>query len=457
MNTPNPTQMQFLGGAGTVTGSKTLISSNGKNILIDCGLFQGLKDLRELNWKKLPVDAKTIDAVILTHAHLDHCGYLPALVKNGFKGEIHCTQPTMELAEIILKDSAKIQEEDAERANNHKYGGRPHCKPLYTQIEAELTMKHFVTHKYGEWVILGTDFKFQLLNAGHILGSAMVELKINHKVFVFTGDIGRKDPMLLYPPHKIKNADYLIIESTYGDRTHSEENAKSKLLKIIQKTIDRGGILMIPSFAVERTQEILFLLHELKEEDALPKIPIYLDSPMGVRSTLVFDKYPQDHDLSKYSTDRMYEGIHYIIDGEESRAVVADKRPKIVLAGSGMLEGGRMLHYLSNHGGNENNTLLFVGFQAVGTRGRDLQQGTRMIKFFGDYQEMKCEIVSFSSMSAHADREEMVDWMSNITTPPTTVFLNHGEPHQTNAFRVFIESKLGWNVEIPAMNEIIEI
>jgi metallo-beta-lactamase family protein len=450
-------KIQFLGGAGTVTGSKTLIESNGKKILIDCGLFQGLKNLRELNWKALPVDPSTIDAIILTHAHLDHCGYIPVMVKNGFKGKIHCTSPTAELAEIILLDSAKIQEEDAERAQRLEYSGHKKCKPLYTIKEAQASFDYFEQHDYSEWVLINHDIKFQLHNAGHILGSALVELKVYDKKFLFSGDIGRTKPMLLYPPKKITEVDYLILESTYGDRTHRIQNAKESLFQIIKETYARKGILMIPSFAIERTQELIYLLHELREEGKLPKIPVYLDSPMGVKSTLVFSKYPQAQDISRYYAENMYNAVSFVSSYEESKAIVADKKPKIILAGSGMLAGGRILHYLNNHGENENNTLLFVGFQAAGTRGRDLVQGTRQIKFFGEYHEIKCQIKSISSLSAHADRDEMIQWLNNFKTPPSTVFLNHGEAHQTNAFRVLINSKLGWNVKIPSLNETIEI
>jgi len=457
MNKESKVNIQFLGGAGTVTGSKTLVEYNGKRILIDCGLFQGLKQLRELNWKELNINPKTIDAIILTHAHLDHCGYIPALVKNGFKGEIHCTEPTLELTEIILKDSAKIQEEDAERANRYCYGKREYCLPLYTIEDAEKAIEFLVPHNYNEWVIINSEFKFQLLNAGHILGSAMVELKVNGQTFLFTGDIGRKNPMLLYPPKKVEHVDYLIIESTYGDRVHKNNDPKDALLEVIKETYSRGGILMVPSFAVERTQELIYLIHLLKEEESIPNIPVYLDSPMGVKSTLVFEKYPKYQDLSKFVTDNMYSNVKFISNYDESKLVVADKKPKIILAGSGMLEGGRMLHYIANHGKSQNNTILFVGFQAVGTRGRDLVQGTKQIKFFGEYYEVQSEIKSISSMSAHGDRNEMLDWMKNIKIPPKKVFLNHGEPHQTNAFRVLIESELNWDVHIPELDEKIEL
>lgn len=449
--------LKFLGGAGTVTGSKTLIEIGNTRVLIDCGLFQGLKHLRKLNREDFPVDPSTIDAVILTHAHLDHCGYLPVLVKGGFKGTIHCTRPTKELTNIILQDSGKIQEEDAKRANKYGYSKHTVAYPLYTIEEAKETSNFFTTHDYDNWVIINSDVKFKLINAGHIIGSAMIELKVNGKTFLFSGDMGRKDPMLLYPPKKVSEIDYLIMESTYGDREHTAVDPKELLLEVILETHKRKGILMIPSFAVERTQEMIYLIYTLIAEGKIPRIPLYLDSPMGIKATLVFDKYPQWQDLSKYELDHMYDDIHFVSNYEESKTVVIDKHPKIVLAGSGMLEGGRILHYLNNHMKDEKNTLLFVGFQAMGTRGRSILEGGKHIKFFGEYHEINCQIRSISSMSAHADRIEMINWMRNFKNAPKQVFLNHGEPHQTDAFRVLIESKLNWKVTIPFISESFEL
>ncbi|MDB2657458.1 MBL fold metallo-hydrolase [Crocinitomicaceae bacterium] len=449
--------LKFLGGARTVTGSKTLLEVGDTKILVDCGLFQGLKELRRLNWENITRDASQIDYVLLTHAHLDHCGYLPILVKNGFKGTIYCTHPTKELAAIVLKDSGKIQEEDANRANRHSYTSHSPAKPLYTQDHAEAVLKHFSTHNYDEWVILAPEIKFQFLNAGHILGSAMIELKLHGRTFVFSGDIGRTDPMLLYPPKKVPNADYLIIESTYGDREHDDSDIKLELARIIKDTYKRGGILMVPTFSIERVQEIMFLLYQLRNEDKMPNIPVYLDSPMGIRATEVFEDYPQWQDLSRNDLNRMYEGIHWVNTYEASKAIVRDKSSKIVLAGSGMLQGGRILHYLSAHMGNENNTLLFTGYQAEGTRGRSILRGSSSIKFFGEYHSVKCQIASISSLSAHGDRAELIEWMKHFKTPPKKVFLNHGEPHQLDAFRVLIQSKLGWDVIIPYQEESFEL
>lgn len=448
----NEFKMTFLGGAGTVTGSKILVESDSKRILIDCGLFQGLKELRLLNWQPFPIDPSSIDELILTHAHLDHCGYIPLLVKNGFKGPIHCTPATKELTEIILLDSAKIQEEDADRANTHNYSKHKKAEPLYKVDDVPKALNLFVEHELHEWVIIDNSMKFQFINSGHILGSAFVDLRVYDKKIFFSGDIGRLKPMLMYPPSKIKEADYIVLESTYGDRLHPQENVKDLLLKVIVETFDKKGILMIPSFAVERTQELIYVLHQLAEEDKLPKMPIYLDSPMGINSTNVYNSYWESQNLSKYELSRMYENVKFINDFEHSRATVADTSPKIVLAGSGMMEGGRILHYLNNHIENEKNTLLFVGFQGEGTRGRAILEGSKEIKFFGEYREVKCQIRSISSLSAHADQSELIGWLKNFDTKPKAVFLNHGEPHQSNALRVKIEHELKWKVEIPKIN-----
>lgn len=448
-------KLTFIGGAGTVTGSKTLIEIGGKRILIDCGLFQGLKELRQLNRSDFPVDPKTIDAIILTHAHLDHCGYIPLLVKKGFNGPIHCTHPTLELTEIILKDSAKIQEEDAERANKHQYTKHEKAEPLYTVKDVIACMPKFVGHDLNEWVIINEFVKFEFLNAGHILGSAFVNAKIGERTVLFSGDIGRANPMLLYPPKHVKEADYIILESTYGDREHECENVKDELLEVIESAVKKGGILMIPSFAVERTQELLYLIYQLREEERLPKIKIFLDSPMGINATNTYKRFPQWQNISSFELDRMFEDVFFVNDIEQSKMLVADKQPKVILAGSGMIEGGRILHYLNAHIDNPSDTLLFVGYQGEGTRGRAIMNGSKDIKFFGEYRSVKCQIKSIDSLSAHADYKEMVDWLKGFRHTPKKIFLNHGETHQSDAFRVRIEHELKWQVEIPKMMESV--
>ena len=453
MSSPSQSvKLKFLGGAGTVTGSKILIEFNQMRYLVDCGLFQGLKELRNMNWDPFPIDPESIDAVILTHAHLDHCGYLPVLVKNGFKGTIHCTKPTKDLTTIILMDSAKIQEEDAARANKHNYSKHPVAKPLYTTDDVYKTLRLFEEHELHEWVILDPDVSFQFLNAGHILGSAFADVRIRDKKFFFSGDIGRTKPMLLYPASKVNEADYIVLESTYGDRTHPEIDVKEELLKVIDETYEDRGILMIPSFAVERTQELIYLLYQLIEEEKMPPMPIYLDSPMGVDSTNVYGNYHDWQNISRYDLEHMYDHVRYVMSYEESKSVVMDSTPKIVLAGSGMIEGGRVLHYLNNHMDKKNNTLLFVGYQGEGPRGRTILEGATEIKFFGEYREVKCKIRELPSLSAHADQKELIEWLRNFSSKPKTIFLNHGEMHQCDNLRVHIETELDWEVEIPHIN-----
>jgi metallo-beta-lactamase family protein len=449
----NTFTLTFLGGAGTVTGSKILIETLRKKVLIDCGLFQGLKELRKHNWEDFPVDPSSIDELILTHAHLDHCGYIPLLVKKGFKGSIHCTYPSKELAEIILLDSAKIQEEDAERASRYNYSKHSKPEPLYKIADVIIAMKQFVPHDLHEWIIVDENIKFQLLNAGHILGSSFVDLRVHDKKIVFSGDIGRKDPMLMYPPAKIEEADYIVLESTYGDRIHEIADVKSELLAVINETYQNRGVLMIPSFAVERTQELIYLLYQLRLEDKLPKIQIYLDSPMGIHSSNVYNSYQDWQNISHYELSNMYSDVIFISNIEQSKATVADKHPKIILAGSGMMEGGRILHYMNQHIEDEKNTLLFVGFQGEGTRGRAILEGSPEIKFFGEYRQVNCQIRSISSLSAHADQGEMLDWLRNFKKAPTKIFLNHGEPHQTDALRAKIEFEFDWPIEIPKLNQ----
>lgn len=445
-------KLTFLGGAGTVTGSKTLIETNGHLVLIDCGLFQGPRELREMNRIPLPVKASELSAVILTHAHLDHCGYLPVLVKNGFKGDIHCTHPTADLTGIILSDSAKIQEEDAERANKYGYSRHQKAEPLYTVQDVVKCMKQVVSHGLHEWVILNNDIKFQFLNSGHILGSAFVECQVDDKKILFSGDIGRTEPLLLYPPKKIREADYIVLESTYGDRDHSEENGKDALLKVIRETYERRGILMIPSFAVERTQELIYFLYLLSQDEQLPPMPIYLDSPMGIDSSKVYMDYLEWQNMPRYDLKHMYDDVHFINDYEQSYELVMDNQPKIILAGSGMIEGGRILQYLNRHIDEEKNTLLFVGFQGEGTRGRAIIEGAGSVKFFGEQRNVRCHIRSISSLSAHADRTELLEWLSNFEQSPRTIFLNHGEKHQADGLRQKISEELGWNIEIPTIN-----
>jgi metallo-beta-lactamase family protein len=445
-------KITFLGGAGTVTGSKILLESNNKNILIDCGLFQGLDELRKKNWDKLPINAASIDSVLLTHAHLDHSGYLPKLVKNGFTGKIYCTQATRDLTEIILLDSGKIQEEDTRRANEHHYSKHAPAEPLYTIEDAQNTMAQFSIIKVETWHNLSENIKFQFKNSGHILGSAFIELRVADKTIVFSGDLGRKNPIFLPKYQYIDQADYLIVESTYGNRVHKNISIKNELLRCIKHTYSKGGILIIPTFAVERAQEIIYLLSLLKRENLLPKIPIYLDSPMGVNVTEIYFKYKNIHKLTNDDIKSMLDTVDLISDIKDSKAIVADTNPKIVLAGSGMVTGGRVLHYLNKTIADQKNSILIVGYQAEGTRGRALISGDSEVKFFGEYHPIRAEVFEITDFSGHADQSEIMDWLKHIKNPPTLTFINHGEAHESQTLRTKIKSELQWKCTVAKPN-----
>jgi len=446
-------KLTFLGGAGTVTGSKILIETNYKKILIDCGLFQGLKELRLKNWDDFPVNLNELDLVILTHAHLDHSGYIPILVKKGYQGKIYCTKATKDLTEIILLDSGKIQEEDANRANKYSYTKHEVAKPLYDIEEAKIAITHFETFELNTWYPIDTNIKFKFLNSGHILGSAFIVLDINGKIMVFSGDIGRKDPILLPQFEYLEKADYLIVESTYGNRIHRKISIIDELLRYIKLTFFKGGILVIPTFSVERAQEIIYLLSVLKRENKLPKIPIYLDSPMGVSATEVYFKYKNLHKLTTEDIKSMLSTVQLISDVSTSKAIVNDSSPKIVLAGSGMITGGRVLHYLDKLISDEKNSILIVGYQAEGTRGRALISGESEIKFFGKYYKVNAEIDKINDFSGHADQSELLDWLQHFKSPPILTFINHGEPHQSQALKVKIKTELKWNCTIAKLNK----
>ncbi|WP_439883089.1 MBL fold metallo-hydrolase RNA specificity domain-containing protein [Pontibacter sp. MBLB2868] len=451
---PSPIQLQFLGGAGTVTGSKILIKTEKHQVLIDCGLFQGLKQLRLLNWRKPPLDVEALDAVILTHGHLDHCGYLPVLVKYGYSGPIYATEPTRDVTEVILRDSARIQEEDAQLANRSGYSIHHPAKPLYSEREVNNTMPLFETHADGEWVIINEDFKFCFRRSGHILGSAIVELKCQRKKFVFTGDLGRRKPLLMDPPALLHEADYIIMESTYGDRLHADTSVYEELKEVVLHTIEKGGVLVIPSFAVERAQELLLLINTLKEDRSIPQIPVYLDSPMGINVTNLYLHHREWHSLTNAECETMMHNVHVIRDFEQTLHVLDKHGPKIVIAGSGMVTGGRVLYYLEQLVGDSKNTVLLAGFQAPGTRGSLMRNGTDEIKIHGAYYKVQAEVKQINTLSAHGDQADLLWWLSHFKEAPKQVFLNHGEPQASDDLRLKIADSLGFDVTIAEMNEV---
>lgn len=452
-STLNQVSLKFLGGASTVTGSKTLIETSEYKVLVDCGLFQGLKALRLLNWQQFDFDVAEIDAVIITHAHLDHVGYLPLLIKSGFKGNIYATQPTCDLARIILLDSAKIQEEEARLANMGGYSKHDPAKPLYTIKDSENALKFFVPIEDKEWITLFPDFKFQLLRNGHILGSTLVEVICKGKKIIFSGDLGREHPLLLEPPVRVKEADFLVLESTYGDRDHTTAPKDNELASIVAEALLKNGNLIIPTFAVERAQEIMLILNSLKKKNMIPKsVPIYLDSPMGIDVTDVYLKHTGWHTLTEEECRMISTETTQVRDIEQTRAIIEDKRSKIIIAGSGMLSGGRALEYLKAYVGETNTTVLFVGFQAEGTRGRAMLRGAEHIKIHGNHYRINAQIREISAFSGHADRTELLNWVSHFDKKPEKIFLNHGEAKSSEALRLQIEEKFHIPCVVPLLN-----
>jgi metallo-beta-lactamase family protein len=452
-------KLHFLGAAGTVTGSRFLIEACGQVVLIDCGLFQGLKQLRLQNWEPLPFPAEKIDAVLLTHGHMDHTGYLPCLLQQGFKGPIYATAPTREVTQIILRDSGKIQEEEAQKANHKGYSKHSPAKPLYTVREAEKTLTHLQTVERDQWLELFPEagIRARWHYNGHILGACFIELEIAGKHLIFSGDIGRADDPLLYPPNKPSQADLLLIESTYGDRLHPDEDVLQRLEVLARETLLRGGSLLIPGFAVERTQTLLWFLRQLQTQNKLPAVPLLLDSPMGSSVLGLFEKFTSWHRLSAEDCQDLTQGVHVVSHSNESHKWAQRKEPKIVLAGSGMLTGGRMMDYLIYELPNPDSTILLTGYQAEGTRGRDLIEGTSHLKIQGVHYPVRAQIEQLKGLSAHADQKGLVDWLSDLSTPPQALYIVHGEPGSAHALKTSLEQRKGWQSQIAQAGEIVEL
>lgn len=450
-------ELRFLGGTGTVTGSKYLLTVANKKILIDCGLFQGLKTLRLKNWETLPVDPKTIDAVILTHAHIDHSGYLPLLVKNGFSKRIYSTPGTLDLCKILLPDSGHLQEEEARYANKKGFSKHKPALPLYSQKEAEDCLNFFNPVDFEEEFSLGSGITFRFYPAGHILGSAMVLLSAEGKTILFTGDLGRPNDLIMNPPAKIQRTDYLVVESTYGNRRHDPKDPKEDLAAIINRTAKRKGALVVPAFAVGRAQALLYYIHLLKSTDAIPDIPVFLNSPMAINTTNIYCRYRREHRLSPEECEGMCGAAKFVNSAEESKALNNKEGPMVIISASGMATGGRILHHLKAFAPDSKNTILLPGFQAAGTRGAAMAAGVEAIKIHGGMVPVRAEVVKMDSLSAHADYQEILDWLKNFQTAPRQTFITHGEPIPASALREKIESQTGWKCRIPEYLETVTL
>jgi metallo-beta-lactamase family protein len=449
-------KITFLGGVEEVTGSKYLIDNQDIKILVDCGLFQGHRELRERNWDPFPVEPSSIHAIVLTHAHIDHTGYIPALIKRGFKGKIYCSRGTYELCAIMLLDSGSLQEEDAKKANKYGYSRHSPALPLYTKKDAENSLKFFQVVDFDKVVSLGS-LKVTLIASYHILGASFVVVSDGKETLSFSGDLGHPNQLIMKNPPALKQTDFLVVESTYGDRLHKEGDPLQALGDMINKTIARGGTVVIPSFAVGRTQTILYCLYLLKQKNAIPNVPIFLDSPMAISVTDLFCRFPNEHKLSPQICQDAFEIATYTRTVEESKAIDQMGQPLILIAGSGMAEGGRVVDHLKYFISEPKNTILFVGFQSRGTRGRDLIEGEKEIKLHGKLYPVRAEIKSIETISAHADYNEILEWLSHLESAPKKVFITHGEIEAAQSLKKKIEERFGWSVDIPHYLESFDL
>jgi len=473
--------IQFLGAAGTVTGSKHLINTSvdgdgkgGIQVLVDCGLFQGQKEWRERNWQPLPIPAREIDAVILTHAHLDHCGWIPRLVKEGFAGPIYATQATIDLCGIILPDSGHLQEEDAEFYNKHKKSKHDPALPLYTLDDAEACLQQFQVAHQGETQPLSPELSFRFVPAAHILGSCMAEVTLNirgqSRRLLFTGDIGRVRDHAVTPgkvihsgPQEGESADLVVMESTYGNRVHPHDDPQPELARVIRQTVEHGGSMVVPAFAVERTQKFVFMLKEMMEAGQIPRIPVFCDSPMAIKAVEIYLKHeeayaPEARDLiRKYGSPLEWQGFSFASTAEESKKINEVHYPSVIVSSSGMATGGRILHHLAQRLPDPKNLILFIGFQAPGTRGATIKSGAREVKIFGDLVPIRAQIAAFEQFSDHADPPELLSWMRTFANKPRVTYLVHGEPAAAAQLQETMQKELGWRAIVAEWMQKAEV
>ena len=450
-------KLAFLGAAGTVTGSKTLVTHDDKQLLVDCGLFQGYKNLRSMNWEDFPFDLKLLDAVVLTHAHLDHSGALPLLVKRGFTGPVFATPSTIDICGVLLPDSGRLQEEDAEYANRRQRSKHTPALPLYTEEDANRALRQLRPLPFEEPSDSIAGMRLRLRPAGHILGASSVELTAGDTTVLFSGDLGRPDDTIMRAPVPIERADYIVAESTYGDRLHDASNAELLLGQVIQRTAARGGIVVIPAFAVGRAQSLLYAIYRLKQRSEIPDLPIYLNSPMAIDMTDIYHRHRAEHRLSAEECAGMIAVATMVRTTEASRALVARRQPAVIVSASGMATGGRVLHHLKALAPDSRNAIVFAGFQAGGTRGARIVAGERSIRIHGEDVAVNAEVVSLPGMSAHADAQQIVQWLKTAPKPPRGIYLNHGEPAPADALRQRIERELGWSATVPRLGQSVEI
>ena len=457
--------LRFLGAAGTVTGSKYLVSANGRQILLDCGLFQGPKELRQRNWSNPPIEAGRIDAVVLSHAHIDHSGGLPLLVRHGFRGPIFCTPGTADLLGILLPDSAHLQEEEAANANRYGHSKHKPALPLYTAEDAQAALRLVERHPYAKRFAVTTGMAAILRRAGHILGSSTVELQLGEADpfrLVFSGDLGRYGRPILHDPDPVPEADVLLVESTYGDRTHPPEPMDA-LARVVREAAERGGALLVPAFAVGRTQELIWMLRQLEEANRIPILPVYIDSPMAINVSDIYCRHPEDHALDmKLLMDEKRcplccKQYHLARTSQESKALNHREGPLVIISASGMATGGRIMHHLKLRLPDPRTTVLQVGFQASGTLGRALEQGARTVRIHGQDITVHAHMESIGGLSAHADREEIVRWLSGFRRPPGQTYVVHGEPGPAQSLADVLQTRLGWKAQVAHDGETVPL
>lgn len=454
----NLATLHFWGASGCVTGSKFLLETAGGSVLVDCGLFQGLKSQRQLNWEPWPRPPSEIGAVLLTHGHLDHVGMLPRLVRDGFRGPVYGTPPTLDIARIVLEDSAEIQMEEAEQAAREGYSRHARPEPLYTDRDVKACLPLFRGLPLEQWQDVGNGMRFRYRYNGHILGAAFIEGAYGGKRWVFSGDIGRQADRMLFPPERPERADILLLESTYGNRLHPELDLEAELAGEIRQAIHDRGACIIPSFAVERLQTVMYLLWKLQRANHIPAgLPIYVDSPMGADVWELFGRYPQWHRLPPDQVRAMGSGVEIITEYSDTWKAIDDPRPKVIVAGSGMLSGGRVLTYLSQLLDKPSTRIVLVGFQAEGTRGRNLLEGAHELKIFGKYIPVAARVRVLEALSAHADQAGLLWWLSALEREPGSLFLVHGEPTAQEALRIKLRDSMGWTAQMPGLMERVQV
>lgn len=449
--------LTFLGAAGSVTGSKYLLETNGRRIMVDCGLFQGFKELRQRNWDPLPVSPRNIDVIVLTHAHLDHTGYLPLLARNGFAGKVICTTGTRDLCGILLPDSGHLQEQDAEFANRHGFSDHKPALPLYTEADARKVLTQFDATTYNTPRDLGSGVSVTFHNAGHILGAATATVTTGSRTIVFTGDLGRPHDPILQPPDPIAETDYLLVESTYGDRKHDTRDPETLLAEVINRTAGRGGTIVVPAFAVGRSQVLLYYIQRLKAASKIPDLPVYLDSPMAIDASEMLAAHCSELHLTAEQC-RAISGVAKATRSvDESKAIDRSKVPSIIVSASGMATGGRVLHHLAVFAPDPRSTILFTGYQAAGTRGQLMVAGAKQIKMHGGMVSVRAEVMNLGMLSAHADADEIIGWLHNFKRPPRQTFVIHGEGSGSDALRQRIQDELKWNATVPSYRQEVEL